>query len=181
MIFLKKSYIIFVNLSMKECQFCEEKIKDEAVKCQFCGEWLDDKTNEVVEISDRFARENKAREQGGIIGSYKIYFLYKLRYQTFDWKTRESRKGFWMFSLYYFLTVLIGTPLTLGLILIPLLALYLIHNCISLPIRRLHDCGRSGWWILIGIIPYLGQLILIIFFIQSGDFEENEYGSVPID
>ena len=76
---------------MKECQFCEEKIKDEAVKCQFCGEWLDDKTNEVVEISDRFARENKAREQGGIIGSYKIYFLYKLRYQTFDWNTFNTR------------------------------------------------------------------------------------------
>jgi len=173
---------------MKKCQFCAEEIKDEAVKCRFCGEWLDDKTNEVIEISDRFAIENKARkarckarEQGGIIGSYKIYFLYKLRYQTFDWKTRESVKGYWMFLLYYFLTCLIGIPLTLGLIAIPLLPLCFVHNLFSIPIRRLHDSGRSGWWLLIGIIPCLGQIILLIFMINSGDFEENEYGPMPID
>ena len=49
-------------------------------------------------------------------------------------------------------------------------------------VRRLHDIGKSGWWILIGIIPivnFVGGFVLLYFFILDSQFEANEYGPSP--
>ncbi len=45
--------------------------------------------------------------------------------------------------------------------------------------RRLHDAGRTGWWLLIGLIPLIGTLVLLWFFIQRGDAGANAYGPPP--
>jgi len=42
--------------------------------------------------------------------------------------------------------------------------------------RRLHDIGKSGWWQLLGLIPILGAIILIIFFVQKPQSGDNQYG-----
>ena len=47
-------------------------------------------------------------------------------------------------------------------------------------IRRLHDSGKSGWMILLGLIPFVGFIILIVFYVQPSD-GPNEYGSGPED
>lgn len=49
---------------------------------------------------------------------------------------------------------------------------------LSILIRRLHDISRSGWWIFIGVIPFIGQLILFIFTLLKGGVD-NIYGSPP--
>jgi len=46
--------------------------------------------------------------------------------------------------------------------------------------RRLHDIGKSGWWQLIGFIPFLGAIVLIVFFAKQGDSGSNEYGPSPL-
>jgi uncharacterized membrane protein YhaH (DUF805 family) len=43
-------------------------------------------------------------------------------------------------------------------------------------IRRLHDTGKTGWLILIGLIPIVGFIILIVFYAIEGDPNPNEYG-----
>lgn len=45
--------------------------------------------------------------------------------------------------------------------------------------RRLHDAGHSGWWCLIGFIPFAGAIVLLLFMCQSSQSSENKYGPVP--
>ena len=50
---------------------------------------------------------------------------------------------------------------------------------LAVSIRRLHDTGRSGWWLLIGLIPLVGVIVLIIFMVQDSNPGENQYGPNP--
>ena len=50
---------------------------------------------------------------------------------------------------------------------------------LSVTIRRLHDIGRSGWWLLAGVIPIIGWLILFIFICLDGQYGENRFGEDP--
>ena len=114
------------------------------------------------------------------------WYLKVLRnYLTFSGRAR--RREYWMFVL---ISMLIGVALTLvetgGKIPDPdqytvLPSLY--YLAVFLPglavaIRRLHDTGRSGWWLLIGIIPFLGSVVLLVFMCLDSD-AENKYGPNP--
>lgn len=50
---------------------------------------------------------------------------------------------------------------------------------IAVSIRRLHDTGRSSWWLLIGLIPFIGAIVLLVFMVQDSKSGENEYGPNP--
>ena len=50
---------------------------------------------------------------------------------------------------------------------------------LSIAIRRLHDTGRSAWWLLIGFVPVAGIIILIVFFSSVGTEGSNRYGPPP--
>jgi len=98
-----------------------------------------------------------------------------------DFSGRAQRKQYWMFVLFYVL-IYIAFSIIDGLIGISLLttifALLMIIPSISVGVRRLHDTGRSGLWLLIGFIPIIGFIVLIIFFVQDSQ-GENEYGVSP--
>ncbi|MHA1128508.1 MAG: DUF805 domain-containing protein [Alphaproteobacteria bacterium] len=47
-------------------------------------------------------------------------------------------------------------------------------------VRRLHDIGKSGWWLLLGLIPVIGFIILLVWFIQTGTEGDNDYGPDPL-
>ena len=47
---------------------------------------------------------------------------------------------------------------------------------LAVGVRRLHDTDRSGWWILIGLIPLIGLIVLLVFFVQESDPGPNKYG-----
>jgi len=50
---------------------------------------------------------------------------------------------------------------------------------LAVTVRRLHDINKSGWWIFIRIIPYVGDLILFVFSVMDSDPNHNEYGPNP--
>ncbi|MGA8839769.1 MAG: DUF805 domain-containing protein [Candidatus Aquilonibacter sp.] len=50
---------------------------------------------------------------------------------------------------------------------------------LGVTIRRLHDTDRSGWWILIDLVPFVGWIVLIVFYILEGTPGENRYGPPP--
>jgi uncharacterized membrane protein YhaH (DUF805 family) len=50
---------------------------------------------------------------------------------------------------------------------------------IAVGARRLHDIGRTGWWQLIVLVPVIGVIVLLIFYVMDGDPGSNEYGPNP--
>ena len=50
---------------------------------------------------------------------------------------------------------------------------------IAVTVRRLHDTGRSGWWILIAFVPLIGAIVLLVFMVTAGQSGSNEYGADP--
>ena len=58
-------------------------------------------------------------------------------------------------------------------------ALAVIVPSIAAGVRRLHDTGKSGWFVLLGLIPFVGPIILIVLFAQKGEAEANAYGPPP--
>lgn len=50
---------------------------------------------------------------------------------------------------------------------------------LGVSIRRLHDTDRSGWWLLIALVPFVGVIILIVFLASEGKPHENSHGPNP--
>ena len=102
------------------------------------------------------------------------------RYAVFDGRAR--RQEYWMFFLF---NIIIAVVLNVigALIKFPFLgilyALAVLLPGIAVAIRCLHDTGRSGWWILIGLVPVVGGIILLVFMILDSQPGTNAYGPNP--
>jgi len=94
---------------------------------------------------------------------------------------RARRSAYWYWVLFAILTsiaaniidAVVGTAPVLSL----LVGLGLLLPGFAVSVRRLHDTGRSGWWILIGLVPLIGFIVLIVFYVQDSEPTENQYGS----
>ena len=103
------------------------------------------------------------------------------KYAVFSGRAR--RKEFWMFFLFNFLIALglgiiegiIGTGGLLG----GLYGLGVLIPGLAVSVRRLHDTNRSGWWLLIGLVPLIGLIVLIVFYVQDSDAADNAFGPNP--
>jgi uncharacterized membrane protein YhaH (DUF805 family) len=50
---------------------------------------------------------------------------------------------------------------------------------LAMAVRRLHDTDRSGWWLLIGLIPLIGLIVLIVWYVTEGTKGPNRFGADP--
>jgi len=50
---------------------------------------------------------------------------------------------------------------------------------IAVAVRRLHDTERSGWWLLIALVPFIGAIVLLVFMVQDSKPGKNQYGANP--
>ena len=105
----------------------------------------------------------------------------KNKYATFSGRAR--RKEYWMFFLINLLIAMgigiVEAIIGLGGILGILYALALLIPGIAVSVRRLHDTGRSGWWLLIGFIPFIGWIVVLVFMVLDSQPGDNEYGPNP--
>ena len=107
----------------------------------------------------------------------------KVNYCNF--KGRASRSEYWWFALFCsivsfvfsFVGNMCGHTAYMVLMLIYFVAFFL--PSLSICVRRLHDINKSGWWYLIGLIPLVGIIILIVWFVKESDNVPNQYGPVP--
>lgn len=101
-----------------------------------------------------------------------------------DFSGRTSVGGFWRFAAVNFAVVVVLAVLTsissIFFVLYFIYALAVMLPSLAVAIRRLHDTGKSGWMILLGLIPFVGFIILIVFYVQPSD-GPNAYGTASED
>ena len=117
----------------------------------------------------------------------------KVLNQYSDFKSRARRKEYWMFALVNFIIsfAIVGIDNALGLsfnytenvsgsgVFNLLYNLLILIPSLAVAVRRLHDVGKSGWMLLIGLIHLLGAIWLLIFLLRDSEAGENKYGPNP--
>jgi len=113
----------------------------------------------------------------------------KVLKQYSDFKGRARRKEYWMFTI--FNIIFGGIAMTLdsvfgiaieGVGYGPLYGIYVLVLFIpglAVAVRRLHDIGKSGWMLLITLIPLIGVIWLLVLLLTDSNSEENLYGANP--
>jgi uncharacterized membrane protein YhaH (DUF805 family) len=110
------------------------------------------------------------------------------RYAEFSGRSR--RKEYWMFYLFCIIVAVVlsviegilGLTGMVGGVYGPLTTIFLLGiliPSIAAGIRRLHDTDRSGWWMLIGLVPLIGPIVLLVFFVSDGTNGPNKFGPDP--
>lgn len=109
----------------------------------------------------------------------------KVLKQYFDFDGRARRKEFWMFGLisaiisYSIMGIAMATGIEALMYLSYIYSLVVFLPSLGVSVRRLHDIGKSGWFILIAFIPIIGAIWLIVLFFKDSDEGTNEYGTNP--
>jgi uncharacterized membrane protein YhaH (DUF805 family) len=104
---------------------------------------------------------------------------------------RARRKEYWMFVLFNVIFSFIASLIdkfaglnimvdggSIGIISL-IYSLFILIPSLSLMVRRLHDTDMAGGWILIGLIPMIGWILLIVFYCTAGTIGENRFGEDP--
>lgn len=113
---------------------------------------------------------------------------------TFKYQGRASQGAYWWFQLYSFLIAVVlyailfgvvysqrnSATLNTAVLAVPMILLGLWFLCtfftnLSLTVRRLHDTGRSGGWIFIGFVPFIGGIWLLVLTCLEGTPGPNQY------
>jgi len=96
-----------------------------------------------------------------------------------NFEGRATRSEYWWWFLFYIVTYIaamfIDLVLSLGVLSL-VVSLVLFAPSIAVGARRLHDINKSGWWQLLIIIPLIGFLILIFFYVKKSDVGTNRFG-----
>ncbi len=96
---------------------------------------------------------------------------------------RSSRSAYWWWFLFSFIlgiaTQILDAIIGTAPVLYAIAAIGLLLPSLAVAVRRLHDKGKSAWSLLIALIPFIGAIILLIWFIGEGESGENAYGPEP--
>ena len=98
------------------------------------------------------------------------------KYMVFEGRSR--RQEYWMFLLVNLIITFVLALLSFGT-LETIYGLAILIPSLAVTVRRLHDTDRSGWWILISLIPFLGALVLLYFCVLDSQPGSNQYGPNP--
>ena len=100
-----------------------------------------------------------------------------------DFNGRAARPEFWWFALFNVIaSTIVGfvSQAIFGMdILSYIYALAVLLPGLGVAVRRLHNIDRSGWWILVGLIPLIGWVLLIYWYASPGTPGANQFGEAP--
>ena len=111
----------------------------------------------------------------------KWYLTALKKYAIFNGRSRRTE--YWMFALFNALIMLGLCLLLMNEVIGPnpiyAFAVLIVIPTLSVTVRRLHDTNRSAWWLLLPMIPILGELVFLIFMVLEGKPERNRFGPDP--
>ena len=118
------------------------------------------------------------------MNAINTYFIDVIKKHYVDFSGRATRTQYWMFVLFYFIGAFVLALLgdmdniigTLCSILYALYALALLLPSLSIAVRRLHDTDKSGWWLLISLLPFVGGIVLLVFMVLPSTPAANRFG-----
>ena len=125
----------------------------------------------------------------------------KVLKQYVDFSGRARRKEYWMFTLFNVIIMVVlsavdglvfgagsfagntdpgsvSASVNLG-VLTTIYVLAVLLPSLAVSVRRLHDTDRSGWWLLIGLVPLVGGIVLLVFYVLAGTPGPNRFGADP--
>jgi uncharacterized membrane protein YhaH (DUF805 family) len=101
----------------------------------------------------------------------------------FNFSGRAPRSEYWYYTLFLFIVAVVAVIIDFGLLgakdIGPANAIFTLATIIpslAMSVRRLHDIGRTGWWLLISFVPLIGIILLIYWACQPSDQGPNLYG-----
>jgi uncharacterized membrane protein YhaH (DUF805 family) len=125
-----------------------------------------------------------ARESGCQVSWY-LEVLKK--YAVFSGRARRAE--YWYFVLFNIIVVIVLSLIDVLLgtfnivqgvgLLSGIYSLAVLIPTLAVTVRRLHDIDRTGWWILINLIPLVGTIVLLVFAVTDGTPGNNRYGPNP--
>lgn len=100
----------------------------------------------------------------------KTYYIDVLKNHYVDFSGRATRTQFWLFVLFnmivfFVLGIILGFFGDVGQIIGVICQLAVLLPSLAIAARRLRDCGFSPWWLLIGLVPFIGWIVLLIFYL----------------
>ena len=110
-------------------------------------------------------------------------------YATF--KGRARRSEYWFIQLFLIVTNLAVAAIDLALMggdvdrfmangggIVGLIWIFVtIVPALAVLVRRLHDTDKSGWWVLLGLVPFVGGVVLFVFTVLDSTAGENKHGA----
>lgn len=113
-----------------------------------------------------------------------------------DFSGRSQRKEYWMFMLLFLIVYAVGFTIMLGGgfggdqpgplfwvggVLVGLFVIASFIPSIAVQVRRFHDQDKSGWFVLLNFVPYVGGIIVLVFMCIEGTRGPNRFGPDPKD
>lgn len=117
------------------------------------------------------------------------WYLKVVRDNYANFSGRARRQEYWMFTLFNMIFIIAiailsggiasatDMPAFMGLYFIYVLGVVL--PSLAVVVRRLHDVGKSGWFYLISLIPFIGAIWIFVLLVTEGDRGANQYGPDP--
>lgn len=102
------------------------------------------------------------------------------KFADFSGRARRSEYWYWILCTVFisYICSRIMSELNISGVIISLIDFAVWIMTLSVSVRRLHDIGKSGWWLLINLIPLVGQIILFVFRCRDSE-GDNQYGPSP--
>jgi uncharacterized membrane protein YhaH (DUF805 family) len=122
-----------------------------------------------------------SRQFGGTLSFGQAITAFWSNYANF--KGRARRSEYWFATLFLVITnisaLILDAAAETDPVIQSLWSLAVFLPSLAVLVRRLHDTNRSGWWVLIALVPLVGLIVLIVFTVQDSQVIDNRYGLNP--